>query len=488
MAKKYPSVSNFPVSFNVSIAKPLDSRDVVASLTELKNPATWTITEDSYTPGGANGFLVYRGLTVFVESENASYTYIAAGEVTETTIKADASWAKAARSSDLSSAQTALQTEVDKIEAAVGLGTDGSHTTTSGNYTSGATTVVGEIAALDTALKSANDTIAAEKKKFTDSATIVANGTTSYETAVKIVYVAGTSTVPAKIQLQDKNNKMLSEVSLADVIGNGVLDSSSYDKATGKLTLKFKNANGGTTDHVINLQDMLDINDVLIDSASTNYLGVTLTATSGDSDQNNATFSAKIVNPSAATSTSTGLADAYQVKTYVDNAIDALDVAEANATGKGTNVQVVLSETNGKIAAPKITETYATVTYAAGDNDPSLTVAATNNTGLVKGTDISSVKSYVDAKIAKEATGAIQALDSEKSGGTNVVVKVTQVDGLINKVEVSENYATVAANQSAASLLTVTNDTRIIKGSDLSTLGTSAKTYVDNLLTWVEIG
>lgn len=57
---------------------------------------------------------------------------------------------------DIASA-TALTTEVnrakaaeDKIEASVGLAADGSHVKTNGNYTSGATTVVGEIAALDT--------------------------------------------------------------------------------------------------------------------------------------------------------------------------------------------------------------------------------------------------------------------------------------------------------------------------------------------------
>ena len=50
----------------------------------------------------------------------------------------------------------------DKIEASVGLAADGSHVTTNGNYTSGATTVVGEIAALDTQVKANADTIAAE--------------------------------------------------------------------------------------------------------------------------------------------------------------------------------------------------------------------------------------------------------------------------------------------------------------------------------------
>lgn len=38
----------------------------------------------------------------------------------------------------------------DKIEASVGLAADGSHVTTNGNYTSGATTIAGEISALDT--------------------------------------------------------------------------------------------------------------------------------------------------------------------------------------------------------------------------------------------------------------------------------------------------------------------------------------------------
>lgn len=68
---------------------------------------------------------------------------------------------------DIASA-TALTTEEnrakaaeDKIEESVGLAADGSHTKTKGNYTSGATTVVGEIAALDTQVKANADAIAA---------------------------------------------------------------------------------------------------------------------------------------------------------------------------------------------------------------------------------------------------------------------------------------------------------------------------------------
>ena len=57
----------------------------------------------------------------------------------------------------------------DKIEASVGLATDGSHVKTNGNYTKNATTVVGEIAALDTQVKANADAIAAETTRATQA-------------------------------------------------------------------------------------------------------------------------------------------------------------------------------------------------------------------------------------------------------------------------------------------------------------------------------
>ena len=55
----------------------------------------------------------------------------------------------------------------DKIEASVGLAADGSHVKTNGNYTKNATTVVGEIAALDTQVKANADAIADETTRAT---------------------------------------------------------------------------------------------------------------------------------------------------------------------------------------------------------------------------------------------------------------------------------------------------------------------------------
>ena len=54
----------------------------------------------------------------------------------------------------------ALETEVNTIETAVGLGTDGSHQTSTGNYTSGASSIEGEIVALDSQVKANADDIA----------------------------------------------------------------------------------------------------------------------------------------------------------------------------------------------------------------------------------------------------------------------------------------------------------------------------------------
>ena len=68
----------------------------------------------------------------------------------------------------------------DKIEGSVGLDTDGSHITTNGNYTRGATTVVGEIAALDAQVKTNADNIAQNTPKGSNAITVTQeeNGST----------------------------------------------------------------------------------------------------------------------------------------------------------------------------------------------------------------------------------------------------------------------------------------------------------------------
>ena len=64
-----------------------------------------------------------------------------------------------ASADELAAETTNRQNQDDKIEASIGLDAEGNHKTTTGNYTNGATTVVGEIAALDTKLKEVSDTL-----------------------------------------------------------------------------------------------------------------------------------------------------------------------------------------------------------------------------------------------------------------------------------------------------------------------------------------
>ena len=75
----------------------------------------------------------------------------------------------------INTAKQDVQTAIDKVESSVGLAADGSHVTASGHYTSGATTVVGEIAALDTQVKNNADAIAAETSRATREETRIVN-------------------------------------------------------------------------------------------------------------------------------------------------------------------------------------------------------------------------------------------------------------------------------------------------------------------------
>ena len=66
----------------------------------------------------------------------------------------------------INSAKGVAQAAIDKIEESVGLSPSGDHIITSGNYTSGATTIAGEIDALDEQVKTNTDDIT-EIKKYT---------------------------------------------------------------------------------------------------------------------------------------------------------------------------------------------------------------------------------------------------------------------------------------------------------------------------------
>ena len=71
-----------------------------------------------------------------------------------------------------------VQDEVDAIETAVGLNADGTHKTSTGNYTSGADSIEGEIVALDGQVKTNTDNIAALSGKTVTGITMNGTGVT----------------------------------------------------------------------------------------------------------------------------------------------------------------------------------------------------------------------------------------------------------------------------------------------------------------------
>ena len=136
------------------------------------------------------------------------------------------------------------------------------------SYASTATTVVDAISKLDAKIKAELDKLAASKTLDE-----------SYELTARIKYHSAVTDVPAYIALEDEDNNILGDkINISDIIGNGILDHSSYDEQSGILTLYFKTAEAGKFNEVkVDLTELFDISDISIDSDSANYLKVTIT-------------------------------------------------------------------------------------------------------------------------------------------------------------------------------------------------------------------
>ena len=124
---------------------------------------------ESFLTVGASGVKLSGVQTAINTAANKAKTEVtedAAGHVTVTkTTGTNGQAIYTIGENDIAS-DAALSAEVtrataaeDKIEASVGLAADGSHVTTKGNYTKDATTIAGEIAALDTQVKTNADAI-----------------------------------------------------------------------------------------------------------------------------------------------------------------------------------------------------------------------------------------------------------------------------------------------------------------------------------------
>ena len=128
------------------------------------------------------------------------------------------------------------------------------------------------------------------------------------------------------IDFTSENGTTVQSINASDIIGNHVVKSSAYDASTNKLKLTF----GGASEDVdvdIDLGKMLDMDDVI----------------SGDAEHFTVSYAEKklTITPVTATvaSDKVGLADAKNVKTYVDAAV----------SGAQDTLQAAIDTINGKL-------------------------------------------------------------------------------------------------------------------------------------------
>lgn len=330
-----------------------------------------------------------------------------------------------------------------------------------------AASIIAAVVALDAKAKSLQTELTGEKNKVKASKTL----NESYEFTGKLKYVAAAGGVAAHIALVDETGTTeLSKVEVSDIIGNGVLESSAYDKTTGILKLTFAKADGTKEVVDVNLIDMLDINDVSVKAGSENYINIDLSG--GENSQ--AVFSIKVSK--MADAALTGLADAKDVKDYIDS-----KVANKNVTAEGDTYVSATAADNKVTVAAQIGN--MTFTPASGSDAAKLEGVA--NKLVDSAQAAGAIKSYADAVVAKEAadraaaiTTAIEALDVPAvEKGNNVKVKISETDGKVALDSVVESYATVsrtvttstanAPKTDAAISISSADEGKLIKASDL---------------------
>lgn len=103
----------------------------------------------------------------------------------------------------ISSNDIASATELTNVKTNVGLGADGSHQTTNGNYTSGATTVTGEIAALDTKVKENADNITNLNSQVSGFNDKINKNAPKGSKAITVTEAANGSTIAVKLSDTD---------------------------------------------------------------------------------------------------------------------------------------------------------------------------------------------------------------------------------------------------------------------------------------------
>lgn len=310
------------------------------------------------------------------------------------------------------------------------------------------------------------------------------------DSSLTLQYNAASGGNPATITLTGANEGIFGTVNVSDIIGNGVISDTEYYPGTGELVLTFNKADGTTQDVSIDLTNILDLGDLMVKADSTNYLEITQVTPAPDSDENQLSFAIKTVDVSTASASATGLADAFKVKEYVDSKTTDLAITAAGDDYVSATVDAATDKKHVIVDSNVQTLTGTKGTAGTYDATGAQTAAPSHGTlsgtanSLVDAADVATkVKNYVDGEVAIEAARSdaytdakVAALDADVSTkGINVSVGVTEVDGKITAVNVTESYATISY-VAGTDTWTNTNSTGLVTGNDMETM----KSYVDD--------
>lgn len=276
---------------------------------------------------------------------------------------------------------------------------------------------------------------------------------TSLTSTIGLSYDSGNK----KIKLTGIGKAEIASIDASDFIKDGMLDTATFDPETKKITLTF-NTDSGKKPIEINVSSLVDtytakvgsgliladhefgidtsiiataqsvtnvssvvssLSETAVQSVSAaaenNYVKATVSK-SGTALTVGATAT---IQPVATASASTsapkkGLAEASDVKTYVDaevakakqvgvdasakvdTAIAALNATVISDDAAVATVKVV--EANGKVTDVVVTNVGAGVAHTAATDSAEANLTATTATGAVVGSDIAKIKSYVDEK------------------------------------------------------------------------------------------
>lgn len=301
----------------------------------------------------------------------------------------------------------------------------------------------------------------------------VAIGDKGLETSLALKVEAASGENKARIALVDSKGaegySELSSVNIEDIVGDGLVSGASYNPDDGKLTITWAGSGDNNTTE-IDLAALLDIQDIIIKSDSTDYLSFA-PVDAGTETGGQAQIGVKLADVTyTATSGSTPAkltvnttkgkmlaADAIPaIKGYVD---DVLDNASTNLAVKAEGDDYVAARIDAAdnkkvIVESNVTDLTATA-GTAGVYGADGSVKTAPSAGTLSGTakslgdaaDIATkVKTYVDGAIAIEAARSdaknleeIAKLDVPAVGGADgdVLTQISETDGKISAVKSS---------------------------------------------------